>query len=359
MPSPLLQSTLNTQLGLKWPLIQAPMAGGPSTPEFAAAASNARVLGSLGLAYLPPAEVEKTIKRTQTLTQRPFAVNLFAPAIMPVLNKKKIDAALAATRLYRKELVLPDPLVHPPFNESFEEQIVAVIKCKPAVFSFTFGLVDKNIIKECHQHHIITIGTATSVEEGMALEESGVDAVVAQGAEAGGHSAMFLTKHPNQLLGTLALTRMMALALRIPVIASGGIMDGQGIAAALTLGAQAVQLGTAFLLCDEAGTSPAYRETLDHAQGNQTRFTRAFSGRWARGIKNRFMEEMERRENDILPFPAQNAFTRDMRKKATELGKAEFLSLWAGQAVNLIRKMTTEELVQTLYGETVHALQER
>ncbi len=355
MPA-LLQSKLNTLLGLKWPLIQAPMAGGPSTPEFTATASNAGVLGSLGLAYLSAAEIEKTIKRTQILTQRPFAVNLFAPATMPTLTKKQVDEALSATRLYRKELALPDPVVKPPFHESFEEQMASVIKGKPAVFSFTLGLVDKHIIKECRLHHIVTVGTATSLEEGIALQELGVDAVVAQGAEAGGHSGMFLAEHPNQLFGTMALTRILALGLHIPVISSGGIMDGQGIAAALTLGAQAVQLGTAFLLCDEAGTSPAYREELSHAQGNKTQFTHAFSGRWARGIKNRFMEEMEQRENAILPFPAQNAFTRDMRKKAGEQGKAEFLSLWAGQAVSLIRKMKTEELLQLLYEETVQAL---
>ncbi len=356
MPA-LLQSKLNALLGLKWPLIQAPMAGGPSTPEFAAAASNAGVLGSLGLAYLSAAEIEKAIKRTQALTQRPFAVNLFAPAAMPTLNEKQVGEALSATRIYRKELILPDPVFKPPFHESFEEQIATVIKCKPAVFSFTFGLVDKHIIKECHQNHMITVGTATNLEEGIALQESGVDAVVAQGAEAGGHSGMFLAKHPNQLLGTMALTRILALGLHIPVISSGGIMDGQGITAALILGAQAVQLGTAFLLCDEAGTSPAYREELGHAQGNKTQFTRAFSGRWARGIKNRFMEEMEQRESTILPFPAQNAFTRDMRKKAGEQGKAEFLSLWAGQAVSLIRKMKTKELIQLLYEETVQSLE--
>lgn len=355
----LLQSKLNTQLGLKWPLIQAPMAGGPSTPEFVAAASNAGVLGSLGLAYSPAAEIEKAITHTQTLTQHPFAVNLFAPAPKPTLNKTQVEAALAATRLYRKELALPDPLVKPPFHESFDEQIATVIKCKPAVFSFTFGLVDKHIIKECQQNHILTVGTATSLEEGIALQESGVDAVVAQGAEAGGHSGMFLAEHPHQLLGTMALTRILALGLHIPVISAGGIMDGHGIAAAFTLGAQGVQLGTAFLLCDEAGTSPAYREELSHTQGNKTQFTRAFSGRWARGIKNRFMQEMEQHEQTILPFPAQNAFTRDLRKKAGELGRAEFLSLWCGQAISLIRKMKTDELIQLLYEETIHALHER
>ena len=134
-------------------------------------------------------------------------------------------------------------------------------------------------------------------------------------------------------------------------------MDGTGIAAALTLGAQAAQLGTAFLLCDEAGTSTAYRDALSQAQGTDTQLTRAFSGRWARGITNRFMAEMAEYDAMLLPFPVQNAFTRDIRKKAAELGKADFLSLWAGQGVGLIRKMKTQELIQTLYEETINALE--
>ncbi|MCL9683863.1 NAD(P)H-dependent flavin oxidoreductase [Legionella maioricensis] len=359
MSHPMLNTPFCKRLGLTWPLIQAPLGGGPSTPALVAAVSNEGALGSLGAAYLPPVDIEQTINHIKKLTPRPFGVNLFAPAQPLEINATQVNAALKVTHPFRQELALPEPLIQAPFEESFEEQMAVVLKCKPAVFSFTFGLIDKKIIKECRKQEIMTIGTATTLEEGIALQESGVDAVVVQGIEAGGHRGMFFADQQDSLMGTFILTRIMTHTLQIPVISSGGIMDGRSIAAVLTLGAQAAQLGTAFLLCDEAGTTPAYREALHHAQGNTTQLTRAFSGRWARGIKNRFMIEMEKQERSILPFPAQNAFTRDIRKKAAELGRSEFLSLWAGQGVELIRKMKAKELVQTLGEETLAALCER
>ncbi len=353
MPNKLLYNSFCTQLGIKWPLIQAPMGGGPTTPALVAAVSNAGGLGSLGVAYLSPQSIEQTIKETQKLTQRPFGVNLFAPANMPNLSQEAIDAACKATQAYRQELGLIAPTIKAPFSENFEEQFASVLRCRPAVLSYTFGLIKKELLQECHRQKIFTMGTATTLEEGLILQEYGVDAVIAQGAEAGGHRGTFTPEQHDSLIGTFALTRILSQTLEIPVVSSGGIMDGRGIVAALLLGAQAVQLGTAFLLCDEAGTTAAYRDALKNAhQGTQ--LTRVFSGRWARGIPNRFMQEME--QSPILPFPAQNAFTRDIRKKAAELGKAEFLSLWAGQGVNLIRSMNASQLVDTLYQETLDAL---
>jgi len=341
-------------------LIQAPLGGGPSTPELVAAASNAGVLGSLGAAYMSPFDLENAINAIRQLTSRPFGVNLFAPAPAPQLSPAQIEAALDATRPYRSELDLQDPAVKPPFHENFANQFAVILNLKPAVFSFTFGLLDQSVIDDCRRRGIITMGTANTVDEGLALQESGVDAVVAQGAEAGGHRGQFSVEMTGDIIdtiGTFALTRSMVSALRIPVIASGGIMDGSGIAAALTLGAQAAHLGTAFLLCDEAGTSPAYRKALQSARSGDTRLTRAFSGRWARGLDNRFMREMAQHDNAVLPYPAQNAFTRDIRKKAAQLGRVEYLSLWAGQGVGLIRQMKAAELVQTLLNETLAALQ--
>lgn len=354
MPNALLYNSFCAQLDIKWPLIQAPMGGGPTTPALVAAVSNAGGLGSLGVAYLSPQSIEQTIKETQKLTQRPFSVNLFAPASTPTLNQEEVDAACNATQAYREELGLIKPSLQAPFTENFEEQFTSILRCRPAALSYTFGLIKKELLQECRQQKIFTMGTATTLEEGLRLQEYGVDAVIAQGAEAGGHRGTFTPEQHDSLIGTFALTRLLAQTLHIPVIASGGIMDGRGIAAALILGAQAAQLGTAFLLCTEAGTSSPYREALNNIQGKETQLTRTFSGRWARGIPNRFMMEME--QHSILPFPAQNAFTRDIRKKATELGKAEFLSLWAGQGVNLIRSMGASQLVDTLYQEALDAL---
>lgn len=358
MSSALLHNAWCRQLNLKWPLIQAPL-GGLTTPELVAAVSNTGALGSLGGAYLTSELLEQSIKSIQLRTKNAFGINLFVPTPTPKLSPSQITAALKVTQGYRNELALAPPLVQAPFAEHFDEQFALVLKYKPAVFSFTFGLLSKELIKECRQQQIITLGTATTLEEGLVLQEYGVDAVIAQGAEAGGHRASFSAEQQDSLIGTLVLTQMLVHALHIPIIASGGIMDGAGIAAVLMLGAQAAQLGTAFLLCPETASSAAYRAALSKAQGQDTQLTRAFSGRWARGLQNRFMSEMAQHDSSILPFPAQNAFTRDIRKKAAELGRAEFLSLWAGQGVGLIRQMPAQELVHTLYEETVLALEAR
>lgn len=345
------------RLSLHGPLIQAPMAGGATTPELVAAVSNAGALGSLGGAYLSPTELETAIRQIKMLTQRPFAVNLFAPCAEPVLSENQIQAAIAATKSYRRELGISDPALRPPFSQKFEQQFAVVLEERPAVFSFTFGLPERKILEECRKRGIVTFGTATTPEEGLALQAIGVDAVVGQGAEAGAQRGTFSAEQGDLFMGLAALIPTLVSRLRIPVIAAGGIMNGQGIAAALTLGAQAAQLGTAFLVCDESGISKTYRSALlDPAKRQVTRLTRAFSGRWARGLENRFIVEMASKENAILPFPAQNAFTQDIRKRAAELGIADYLSLWAGQGVGLIRAMKAETLVKTLLKETLEAI---
>ncbi|MFT4058565.1 MAG: nitronate monooxygenase [Legionella sp.] len=355
MSQTLLTNALCKKLHLKWPLIQAPM-GGLTTAKLVATVSETGALGFLGAAYMPPAVMEETINDVKKRTQRSFGVNLFAPTKIPHLSAQQINSAIQATHAYRAELGISDPQIQAPFDESFDEQFAVLLKCKPAVFSYTFGLISKEMLKECRQQQIITLGTATTLEEGLLLQEYGVDGVIAQGMEAGGHRGAFSPEQCDPLIGTLALTCSLLQELNIPVIASGGIMDGAQIATALILGAQAVQLGTAFLLCQETSTSPAYREQIRKAKDHDTQLTRAFSGRWARGIKNRFMVEMEHKDQSILPFPAQNAFTRDIRKKAAELGRAEFLSLWAGHGVSATRQMNAQELVQILYEETLKAL---
>jgi nitronate monooxygenase len=198
----------------------------------------------------------------------------------------------------------------------------------------------------------VLAGTATTVDEAVALERAGVDVVVAQGSEAGGHRGTFDdAKADSSLVGTLALVPQIVDAVRVPVVASGGIMDGRGIAAALALGAGAAQLGTAFLTCDEAGVPDAYKQAILDAHEDETRVTRAFSGRAARGIVNRFMREIDA-AGDVLPFPLQNALTRPLRTAAATQGRAEFLSLWAGQGVRMARRQTAADLVAALVKET-------
>jgi len=334
------------------------MAGGATTAELVAAVSNAGALGSLGGAYLGPAELESAIRRIKSLTPRPFAVNLFAPCADPVLSEDQIGAAIDATKSYRQKLGIPDPNLRPPFSQNFEDQFAVIFRERPAVFSFTFGMPEDKFLEQCRKLGILVLGTATTPDEGLALEAAGVDAVVAQGAEAGAQRGTFSAQKDDLFIGLAALIPALVSRLHVPVIAAGGIMNGQGIAAALALGARAAQLGTAFLACAESGISATYRNALLDPRPKATRLTRAFSGRWARGLENQFIVEMAARENAILPFPAQNAFTQDIRKKATELGLPDYLSLWAGQGVGLIRAMKAETLVHTLFEETFEAVKE-
>jgi nitronate monooxygenase len=324
-----------------------------------AAVSNAGALGSLGGAYLNPNELAKAIRQIKTLTRRPFAVNLFAPSPEPALNENQIHAAIMATKIYRQELGIPDPSLCSPFAQDFEAQFSVIIKERPAAFSFTFGVPERKFLDECRTRGILTFGTATTLKEGLALQKAGVDGVVAQGAEAGAQRGTFSGQKEDLFIGLGALVPTLASELHIPIIAAGGIMNGKGIAAAVALGAAAAQLGTAFLACDESGISKTYRSALLDPERRRTRLTRAFTGRWARGLENRFIVEMANKEDAVLPFPAQNAFTQDIRKKATELGLPDYLSLWAGQGVGLIRAMNAEALVKTLFKETsdaIHAL---
>jgi nitronate monooxygenase len=217
------------------------------------------------------------------------------------------------------------------------------------VLSFTFGIPSLEGIGE-----LFTIGTATTVAEAAALESAGVHAVIAQGFEAGGHRGTFLAPVEQSLVGTLALVPQMVDALSIPVIASGGIMDGRGIAAALTLGADAVQLGTAFLLCPEAGTSAPYRDAVAAASEADTTITLAFSGRAARGLRNRMSDELA--SATLPPYPVMNALTRPLRRAAAAAGRSEFLSLWAGRGVPMARSIHAGELVAALERETDAAL---
>lgn len=347
-----LLTDFSVRLGLKGPLIVAPLGGGPTTPALVAASANAGALGTLAGAYLSPKEIEEAINQTRALTNKPFAINLFVPLPNPSLDKTRIDAAIEACRAYRRELGIPDPLtVAPPFHHDFQSQLEIVLKAKPIAFSFVFGQLDTAILRELKRNGILSIGTATCLAEAKALAESGVDAVIAQGVEAGGHRGTFRAEDEDPAIGTLALTRALSKEIELPIIASGGIMSSSQIRDAIGAGAQAVQMGTYFLLADEAGTSPAYRKSLQETEGRFVTITRTFSGRLAQGLSNRFINEMEPKKDAILPFPAQNAFTRDIRAKAAQLQNPEYLSLWAGTGVGQIKAGKTEALIAQLFSE--------
>ncbi|MGZ3498972.1 MAG: NAD(P)H-dependent flavin oxidoreductase [Vulcanimicrobiaceae bacterium] len=336
-----------------YPIVQAPMGGGATTPALVAAVSEAGGLGSLAAGYLAPEAIRNAVEKIRAKTARPFAINLFVGGFFDA-TQEQIASAQRTMAPYRRELGLPADAPAPAqFAEDLGGQLVAVREAKPAVFSFTFGIPEARVLDEFRRDGTVIVGTATNVAEAVALEAAGCDAICVQGSEAGAHRGTFIGDPTDSLVGTLALVPQVVDAVSLPVLASGGIMDGRGIAASFALGARGVQLGTAFLACPESGISAAYRAALlDRASDRRTSVTRTFSGRHARGIINRFMSEMHSHEDDLPPYPVQNALTRDIRAAAGTQGRAEFLSLWAGQGVAMIRELPAAEIVRVLVDET-------
>ena len=328
------------RLGVEHPIILAPMGGGPGTPELIAAVANAGGLGSLAAAYLPLDQIRTDFARVRSLTTRPIAINLFAGGHHdgPIGDPKPMLDILG--RVHERLGIAP-PVLPPLQKNPFAEQLEVVLDLKPEVFSFTFGNADTKRVRDAG---IFVIGTATTAEEARLLEPN-VDAVVAQGAEAGAHRGTFAKKFEQSMVPTLDLVEQIVRAVKVPVIASGGLMDGRDIRAALDRGAVAVQLGTAFLASPESGASPAYKDAVLNAKSDTTVITRAYSGRHARGLHNEFIDLVP--ESAILPFPVQNSLTRAMRSK----GDARFLSLWAGTGVARARSMPAAQLMATLVEE--------
>jgi nitronate monooxygenase len=335
------------------------MAGGADTPALVAAVSEAGGLGSIGAAYLTPEQIAASCAAIRAKTQRPFGINLFVPLSDPVADDMRAAVAQVAPFFEELGLPAPEPPSHPTWN--FEAQVAVALGCGASVVSFTFGLFPPAARDAVKARGLTLVGTATTVNEAIALERAGVDAIVTQGSEAGAHrgtDASGLDPGPFDaaMIGTLALVPQVVDAVRVPVIAAGGIMDGRGIAAVLALGAGAAQLGTAFLTCDEAGISEAYKRAIFDAREDDTRVTRAFTGRPARGIVNRFMNEVEaaavRDALVVLPFPLQHTLTRPLRVAAAKAGRPEFLSLWAGQGLRLARRGSAAALMAALVEET-------
>jgi nitronate monooxygenase len=353
-----MSQSLLARLGVEHPIIQAPMAGGATTPELVSAVCEAGALGFVGAAYLSPAQILELTRAVRARTSRPFGLNLFAP-VDPTPPPSDVRPALDALTVYHSELRLPAPAIPDRAIHDFDEQLAAALESGATVFSFTFGLLPHQDLERLRSRGIMIIGTATTVDEAIALERTGVDAIVAQGSEAGAHRGTFAVPFESALIGTMALVPQIADAVRVPVIASGGIMDGRGLAAAFALGAEAVQMGTAFLTTEESGVPSAYKEAILSARETDTRVTRAFSGRAARGLVNRFMDEVESRGPAAnLGYPLQNALTRPLRSEAAKQNRPELLSLWAGQGVRLARHEPAGMLVRRVVAEASAAIRQ-
>jgi nitronate monooxygenase len=338
------------RLNVQHPIIQGPLGGGPSTPELVAAVSNAGGLGSLGAAYLTPEQITATIQKIKSLTEKPFQINLFAGGWNTNTRADPQPMLELLTEIHHT-LGLPPPAPPLPKPDPFPEQFEAVLDAQPPIFSFTFGIPNPDALARLKKREILILGTATTLAEARLLADAGVDAIVAQGAESGAHRGTFDGPFELCMVPTLELVREIAAVVLKPVIATGGLMDGRDIAAAIAAGASAASLGTAFLVSTESAAPQAHKQAVLSATKDTTVITRAFSGRPARGLPNVFIQKLMGRENDILPYPLQNALTRAMRAAAAEQGNPDFLSLWAGQGVARARAMPAAELVSRLVAE--------
>jgi len=354
----MLRTRLTERLKIAYPIIQAGMAGGVTTPELVAAVSNAGGLGTLGAGYMSAEQIRFAVETIRRHTDRPFAVNLFIPESYQE-NVEDIQAMNRTLDTFRNELGIPNSPEIAKAAEPFHEQLDAVIELKVPVFSFTFGIPDSAVMRRLKQAGIYTLGTATTVKEALALQDAGVDAVVAQGSEAGGHRGTFADKAETALIGTLALVPQVADAISIPVIAAGGIMDGRGLAACLMLGADGVQMGTAFIASPESGAHPAYKKALEVATEEQTAITAMYSGKAARGLMTTFMKRMSSYPGNVPPYPIQNALTRDIRQAAAKANRPEYMSLWAGQGLRLVKPVPAAVVVEETVRKAVEAIRNR
>ena len=339
-----------SRLGIEHSLIQAPMAGATS-PALVAAVSNAGALGSLGAGYLEPQAILDQAAQIRALGDRPYAIGLFVlpdefDADMTAVAKarEQLDALMAREGL---EVRTSLPARWAP---RFSEQFAALCEARPAVASFAFGVISPAQMRELRRRDICVIGTATTVVEARAWADAGADAVSMQGAEAGGHRGSFLHAAEDAMIGLFALLPLAARALQIPVIAAGGIMDGRGMLAAEALGAAASQLGTAFLTCPECPAAEVWKHDLAPSREHQVTTIRSFSGRAARGLRNRFVEAMPQAAEG-LPYPVLNALTAPLRRAAAAAGRGDLLSEWCGQAAGLVRPQPAAQLVARLMYE--------
>ncbi|WP_282607078.1 nitronate monooxygenase family protein [Pelagibius sp. Alg239-R121] len=346
-----LQTEAVRRLSIDYPIIQGPFGGGISTVELVAAVSNRGGLGSFGAHIVAPEDIGTLADRIRTETFGPFALNLWVSDHDPGglhLSQDQFDRYFPIFAPYFDELGLEKPERPDLYHYRFEEQVDALLEARPPVFSFVFGVPSVKILAECRQRGILTAGAATTIAEAEALDVAGVDLIVATGFEAGGHRPSFLAAAEDSLMGTLALTQIIAERVKAPVIAAGGIADGRGLRAALELGAQATQIGTAFLACSESGTTDAHRALLLGDAVLETALSRSYTGRLARVIPNRLYEELQPKTDELPPFPVQGWFISKIKAAAMAANRNDLITLYSGQIAPNLRHRTVPELMDAL-----------
>ncbi|GLV64126.1 nitronate monooxygenase [Bacillus mycoides] len=344
-------------LQVKNPIIQAGMAGAITTPELVAAVSNGGGLGTLGAGYMGPEKIREAIYKIRELTDKPFGVNLLLTKEIKIEEEKVKEANVLLEAVNRELGIEGEQALKLP--KSYKAQLQVLLEEKVSVVSFAFQTLEKEEIDDLKRERIKVIGTATHVAEAKALAKLGVDIIVGQGSEAGGHRGTFIGKEREAMIGTFALIPQLVAAVpHIPIVAAGGVMNGQGLVAAFALGAEAVQMGSAFLTSEESITHDAYKEAVLQSTDTSTTVTRAFSGKYARGIRNEFIERHEEKEEGLPMYPVQNVLTSKIRQEAANQNKGEYMSLWAGQASSLARIEPAQHVVERVMKEVEDVIEQ-
>lgn len=331
------------------PIIQAGMAGGPTTADLVSAVSEAGGLGTLGAAYLDPDTLRKAIQDIKRRTARPFAVNIFSESAKD--DYSRLAEVQQVLNPFRKELGIEEVPAEYASSDWSRRQFEICLELQVPIISTAFGCLPTEQAIMAKEQGIKLITMVTTVREAVQAERSGVDAIVAQGSEAGGHRSTFsLEEHPlGALVGTMSLVPQIVDAVKVPVIAAGGIADGRGLAASLALGAEGVQIGTRFLVAAESGAHLFHKQAILASTEESTVVTKSFSGRPARGIRNRFITEFERSGIVPLPFPSQNTVTKEIRAAAAKQNASDFMSLWAGQTTRMLENgQSAKEIIDSI-----------
>ncbi len=341
-------------LGIAYPIVQGPFGGRLSSIELASTVSNLGGMGSFGAQPLSPEEILQTNNALRKATDKPYAINLWVndrDDRLKTFGQAEYEKLKELFAPYFNEFNVPFPQMPVNFGASFNEQVQAVLEAKPPVFSFIFGIPSGDLLEEFRRKNIKTIGTATTVDEAIALEQAGVDAIVATGFEAGGHRASFLRSAEDSLTGVFALVPQVADHVSVPVIAAGGIADGRGIRAALTLGAHAVQIGTAFLATQQSAATPEHKQKLFSPEAKYTTLTKIFSGRLARGIRSRLTDEIRSKDHLLAPYPMQSHFLSALRSVMQNTHHDEYITFWSGQSAPLLKHKDATQLFHVLLSQ--------
>lgn len=348
------QTNVSRTLGIEYPILQGPFGGNLSSVRLVSTVSNLGGMGGYGAYMLMPEEIIALDRELKQATDQPYNINLWvsdSDFTSGEIPDEAFNKTAALLKPFFDEVGAPVPAKPQAYPSRFENQAEALLTTKPPVFSFIFGIPPATMLEDFRKKGIKLIGNATTLDEAIALEEAGVDVIIASGFEAGGHRPSFLESPEASLTGTFVLVQQIRDKVRTPVVAAGGIADARGLAAAFALGAEGVQIGTAFLATEESGASAYHRNMLHSDAAKYSALTKVSTGRLGRGIRSRFTEMLAAHGDELLPFPLHNQFVVPLRKAATEQQQYDLIMFWGGQIAPVLKHTSAKKLFETIVEE--------